>query len=73
MTVETPASVDLVDRLAAAAVAAIRDVAPSIEEAGSSACLVTFEIELNAKGAVGGATCWLERRVSINKLLGTRG
>ena len=64
---------DLTERLQAAACAAIRDCGPAIEAAGRSARLVTVEAEVASGGAIIGATCWIERRVSVSKLLRTRG
>ena len=60
---------DLIARLQAAATAAIADIAPGIEAAGSRLRIVTVEVEVDTKGQLVGATAWLEHRVDITKLL----
>ncbi len=68
MTVET--SADLTTRLQEAAAAAIRDVAPGIEAAGSRLRLLTVEVEVDGRGRVTGATAWLQNQINVNRVLG---
>ncbi len=70
MTVETRAPAELTTRLTEAATAAIRDVAPGIEAAGSRLRLLTVEVEVDGRGGVVGATAWLQNQINVNKLLG---
>ncbi len=64
---------DLTERLQAAAHAAIADVAPGIEAAGSRLRLLTVEVEIDGKGRVTGATAWLQNQINVNRVLGLRG
>jgi hypothetical protein len=61
---------DLVDKIVAAAEAAIRDVAPTIEAAGPRLGLLTIELELDTKGRVVGGVAWPQLRINTNKVLG---
>ena len=64
---------DLVDKIVEAAEAAIRDVAPGIQAAGSRLRLLIVEVEVDGRGRVVGATAWLRNQINVNKLLGTSG
>ncbi len=73
MTVGMSAQTDLTESLARAAVAAIADLAPQLEAAGSRLGLLTIELEVNAKGEVTGGVAWPQLRLSGAKLLGASG
>ena len=64
---------DLIARLTEAATAAIADIAPGIEAAGSRLRIVTVEVEVGTKGQLVGATAWLEHWVNVNKILDVAG
>ncbi len=64
---------DLTERLQAAAHAAIADVAPGIEAAGSRLRLLTVEVEVDGKGRVVGAPASFQNQINVNKLLGASG
>ncbi len=61
---------DLVTRLQEAATAAIGDIGPGVEAAGSRLCMLTVEVEVDGRGRVTGATAWLQNQINVNKLLG---
>ena len=61
---------DLQDHLTEAAAAAIADVMPAIEADPKRVRLLTIELELDGGRRVAGGTAWIERRVSLGKLLG---
>ena len=60
---------DLRERVEPAALAAIRDVLPTVEAEPARYRQLTFELDLE-RGAVTGAHCWLDRAVDLRKLLG---
>ena len=60
----------LTDRLAEAAVAAIRDVGPTLEQDARRVRYLTVELELANAGEVVGAVAWIERRLDVRRLLG---
>jgi hypothetical protein len=60
---------DLPERLKAAAVAAIEDLAPAVMADPSKLRLLTIEIELANGGTVRGGRAWLERTVNLRTLL----
>ena len=64
---------DLTECLARAAVAAIADLEPQIEAAGSKLNLLTVELEISTKGQVIGAVAWLQLRLNMNRVLGATG
>ena len=73
MGVETSAPVDLTERLARAAVAAISDIAPQLEAAGPKLGLLTIELEIDSKGRVVGGVAWPQLRLNMNRVLGVSG
>jgi len=72
MTVETSERVDLVEALTAAATAASRDVAPTLEAAAPRLGLLTLELEIDTKGRVVGGVAWPQLRLSGATLAGAR-
>ena len=60
---------DLTERLQAAATAAIRDVEPAIAASGRRLRMVTVEVEVGTLGEVIAATCWIENKVNVGRLL----
>lgn len=60
-------SVDLIERLQAAAAAAIADVGPTLEHGPSRLQYVTVELELANGGRVVEAVVWTQRRAGVGR------
>ena len=67
MTVETRAPTDLVDKLAEAAVEAIKAEAQALAYEPHRLRGITVELEVATKGAVIDGRCWVERRVKAGR------
>ena len=70
MSAETRAPTTLQDHLTEAASAAIADVMPAIEADPRKVRVVTIELEVDSRSRVTGGTAWIQRIVSLPKLLG---
>jgi hypothetical protein len=64
---------DLAEHLKRAASAAIEDVMPAVLADSRRVRLVAIELELVNGSTVRAGTCWVERAVNVNKLLGVAG
>jgi hypothetical protein len=60
----------LVDRLTAAAAAALEDLAPTLEHELPKLKGVVIELETANNGQVAEATAWVERKARIRRLTG---
>jgi len=60
----------LIETLAEAAVAAIRDVGSTLEAEAPRVRYLAVELELANGGHVVGAVAWIERRVDVRRRLG---
>ena len=67
MSVETRAPTDLVERLTAAAVEAIKAEARALEYEPHRLRGITVELEVANNGAVIDGRCWVERRVAARR------
>jgi hypothetical protein len=63
-------SADLADHLKAAAAAAIEDVMPAVLAEPQKVRLLTIELEVSNGREVRAGTAWIERSVSVARLLG---